>query len=91
MLKYGRRPIIFLSNGFDTRIWNDKYYPERKVASIYSKRDLEKLFNLHTMRTSLKNVMVDKAIAGRYYQSRRAVPTLSGTNSNILLRLPRIR
>ena len=66
--KYGRRPIIFLSNGFDTRIWNDKYYPERKVASVYSKRDLEKLFNLHTMRTSLKNVMVDKAIAGRYYQ-----------------------
>ena len=66
--KYGRRPIIFLSNGFDTRIWNDKYYPERKIASIYSKRDLEKLFNLHTMRTSLKNVMVDKAIAGRYYQ-----------------------
>ena len=66
--KYGRRPIIFLSNGFDTRISNDKYYPERKVASVYSKRDLEKLFNLHTMRTSLKNVMVDKAIAGRYYQ-----------------------
>lgn len=66
--KYGRRPIIFLSNGFDTRIWNDKYYPERKVASVYSKRDLEKLFNLQTMRTSLKNVTVDKKIAGRYYQ-----------------------
>ena len=66
--KYGRRPIIFLSNGFETRIWNDKYYPERKVASIYSKRDLEKLFNLRAMRTSLKNVMVDKHIAGRYYQ-----------------------
>ena len=66
--KYGRRPIIFLSNGFDTHIWDDKYYPERKVASIYSKRDLEKLFNLQTMRTSLKNVMVDKYIAGRYYQ-----------------------
>ena len=66
--KYGRRPVIFLSNGFDTRIWNDKYYPERKVASIYSKRDLEKLFNLQTMRTSLKNIMVDRKIAGRYYQ-----------------------
>ena len=66
--KYGRRPIIFLSNGFDTHIWDDKYYPERKVAAIYSKRDLEKLFNLHTMRTSLKNVMVDRHIAGRYYQ-----------------------
>ena len=66
--KYGRRPIIFLSNGFDTRIWNDKYYPERKVASVYSKRDLEKLFNLRAMRTTLKNVVVDKRIAGRYYQ-----------------------
>ena len=66
--KYSRRPIIFLTNGFDTHIWDDKYYPERPVASIYSKRDLEKLFNLHTMRTSLKNVMVDKHIAGRYYQ-----------------------
>ena len=66
--KFGRRPIIFLSNGFDTRIWDDTHYPERKVASIYSKRDLEKLFNLHSMRTSLKNVVVDKRIAGRYYQ-----------------------
>lgn len=66
--KHGRRPVIFLSNGFDTRIWDDKYYPEREVACVYSKRDLEKLFNLHTMRVSLKNVMVDKDIAGRYYQ-----------------------
>lgn len=66
--KYGRRPIIFLSNGFDTHIWNDRYDPERRVAAVYSKRDLEKLFNLRSMRTSLKNVMVDKHIAGRYYQ-----------------------
>lgn len=65
--KYGRRPVIFLTNGFDTRI-DDGQYPERKVAAIYSKRDLEKLFNLRTMRTSLKHVMVDKKIAGRYYQ-----------------------
>ena len=65
--KYGRRPVIFLTNGFDTRIV-DGQYPERRCATIYSKRDLEKLFNLRTMRTSLKNVMVKKDIAGRYYQ-----------------------
>ena len=63
----GRRPVIFLTNGFETRI-DDGQYPERKVATIYSKRDLEKMFNLRRMRTSLKNVMVDKNIAGRYYQ-----------------------
>ena len=65
--KYHRRPVIFLTNGFDTRI-DDGQYPERKVAAIYSKRDLEKLYNLRTMRTSLKAVTVDKNIAGRYYQ-----------------------
>ena len=65
--KYHRRPVIFLTNGFETRI-TDNLYPERRCAAIYSKRDLEKLFNLQTMRTSLKNAMVDRAIAGRYYQ-----------------------
>ena len=65
--QYGRRPVIFLTNGFETRI-QDNLYPERKCACIYSKRDLEKLFNLQTLRTSLKNVTVDKRIAGRYYQ-----------------------
>ena len=65
--KYGRRPVIFLTNGFETHI-DDNRYPERKCACIYSKRDLEKLFNLQTLRTSLKNITVSKNIAGRYYQ-----------------------
>ena len=63
----GRRPCIFLTNGFETRII-DGLYPERKVASVYSKEDLEKMFNLRKMRTSLENVVIDKNIAGRYYQ-----------------------
>ena len=65
--KYKRRPVIFLTNGFETHIIDGKY-PERKCSAIYSKRDLEKWFNLLTMRTSLKNIAVDKKIAGRYYQ-----------------------
>lgn len=65
--KYRRRPVIFLTNGFETRIVDNKY-PERKVSNIYSKRDLEKLFSLQAMRTSLKNIVVNKKIAGRYYQ-----------------------
>ena len=65
--QYKRRPVIFLTNGFETHIL-DGQYPERKCATIYSKRDLTKMFNLRTMRTSLKNVAVKKHIAGRYYQ-----------------------
>ncbi|MBR4877413.1 MAG: DEAD/DEAH box helicase family protein, partial [Rhodocyclaceae bacterium] len=63
----GFRPVVFLTNGFETRIV-DNQYPERKVAAIYSRRDLEKWFNLHGRRASLQNVPVDTAIAGRYYQ-----------------------
>lgn len=65
--KFGRRPVVFLTNGFETRI-DDGRYPERKVAAIYSKRDLEKWFNLQSMRTSLTHITVDRTIAGRWYQ-----------------------
>ncbi|MBR1553002.1 MAG: DEAD/DEAH box helicase family protein, partial [Schwartzia sp.] len=66
--KQGRRPVVFLTNGFDTRIV-DNQYPERRIAAIYSKRDLEKLMNLRKMHTTLQSVMVDRKIAGRYYQT----------------------
>lgn len=65
--QFGRCPCIFLTNGFETRII-DGQYPERRVACIYSKADLEKMFNLRRMRTSLAYIKVDKKIAGRYYQ-----------------------
>ncbi len=65
--KHGRRPVVFLTNGFETRII-DGQYPERKCAAIWSKRDLEQWFNLKTTRMSLKNANVDREIAGRYYQ-----------------------
>lgn len=65
--QYGRRPVIFLTNGFETRII-DNHYPERKVSSIYSKRDLEKYFNLMSTRSHLKFININKDIAGRYYQ-----------------------
>ena len=65
--KYHRRPVIFLTNGFETSI-TDNLYPERKCATIYSKRDLEKLFNLQHMRTDLKYITINKNIADRYYQ-----------------------
>ena len=79
--KCGRRPVIFLTNGFDTRI-DDGTYPERKVAAIYSKRDLEKLFNLRAMRTSLKYIQVNRDIAGRYYQEGAIKATCQALQAN---------
>jgi type I restriction enzyme R subunit len=65
--KQGFRPVVFLSNGFETRI-SDGLYPERRVAAVHSRRDLEKWFNLVRLRADLRGVMVDRDIAGRYYQ-----------------------
>lgn len=83
----GRRPVIFLTNGFETHI-DDGCYPERKVAAIYAKRDLEKLFILQGTRTSLKNILVDRKIAGRYYQEaaiRASCDALAKNRRKVLL------
>lgn len=63
--KYDRRPIIFLTNGFETSII-DNFYQEREVSSIYSKKDLEKIFHLN--RTEILNVDINNKITDRYYQ-----------------------
>jgi type I restriction enzyme R subunit len=66
--KFGTRPVIFLTNGYETRIWNDDVYPERVVSGIYSKYDLQKEFNKMRNRKPLKGVTVNDNISNRYYQ-----------------------
>lgn len=71
--KFGRRPIIFLTNGYDTSIIIDRKensYPEREVSSIYSKRDLEKEFYKLKNRKLLKNIHINDEITNRYYQKQ---------------------
>lgn len=63
----GRRPIVFLTNGFEWRI-DDGVYPERAVSEIYSLRDLEKLFNLRKQRGKLAGAPIDGKIVDRAYQ-----------------------
>ena len=66
--EFKRRPLIFMTNGYETRFWDDKHYPERQVSGIYSKRDLEKYFNIIKDRTPLKGVRISDEISDRYYQ-----------------------
>ncbi|MDD5486042.1 MAG: DEAD/DEAH box helicase family protein [Dehalococcoidales bacterium] len=66
--KFRQRPVLFMTNGYTTRFWDDKHYPEREVSSIYSKRDLEKYFNIIQDRAPLKGVQFNDAISDRYYQ-----------------------
>ena len=67
--RFHRRPIIFLTNGYETSILDDRNYQERRVWGIYCKRDLEKLFNLASNRQSrLTDAVINDDITNRYYQ-----------------------
>ena len=42
--KYGQRPIIFYTNGYDIWIWDDASgYPPRKIYGYYAKKSLQYL------------------------------------------------
>ena len=43
--KFGRRPMMFTTNGFETYFWDDKTSPQRPVSGIFSKDDLQKMMN----------------------------------------------
>lgn len=65
----GQRPIIFYTNGFETRIWNDALnQPPRRVFGFYSKDSLQYLIFQRNNRKSLTETAPDPNIAGRIYQ-----------------------
>lgn len=66
--KYGQRPVIFYTNGFETYIWDDSEYPERRVSGFYTKEELNLIIDRRTMKLSLDNVNIDQNITNRYYQ-----------------------
>jgi type I restriction enzyme, R subunit len=64
----GQRPIIFYTNGFDIRIWDDMNYPERKVSGFYTKSDLQLLIDRRTIQRPLVDIDIKDEISNRYYQ-----------------------
>ncbi len=70
--EYGYRPLIFLSNGFETLFVDDESSPKRQVSGVFSRDDLQRIMNRRGIRTPLSHVEVNTDIAGggtnRYYQ-----------------------
>lgn len=66
--KFGRRPMMFTTNGFETYFWDDQTSPQRKVSGIFSKDDLQKLMNRRAERLDLMAIPIDDKITDRYYQ-----------------------
>jgi type I restriction enzyme, R subunit len=68
--KFGRRPVVFYSNGYHTWIWDDEMYPPREVQGFYTKDELELLIQRRRSRKSLATAEINDAIVERYYQTR---------------------
>lgn len=67
--RFGQRPVIFYTNGYDLKIWDDVFDKmPRSLIGFYSKSDLESLIVRRRIRKPLKGVLVKPQITDRYYQ-----------------------
>lgn len=87
--KFGRRPMMFTTNGFETYFWDDQTSPQRAVSGIFSKDDLQKLMYRRQERMDLMTVPISDKITDRYYQKEaiRAVceQTQQGFRKHLLV------
>jgi type I restriction enzyme R subunit len=69
--KFGRRPVIFYTNGYETWIWDDgNKYPPRPIQGFYTKDELRSLITRRASRQALSSTPINEEIVERYYQSR---------------------
>ncbi|MBZ4498448.1 DEAD/DEAH box helicase family protein [Dermacoccus sp. Tok2021] len=71
--QFGRRPIIFFTNGYEHYLWDDAPeigYPPRRVSGFYTRAELMRLIERRGTRRPLADEPVDTDIAGRHYQVR---------------------
>ncbi len=67
---FAQRPVVFYSNGFETWLWDDAFYPPRPVQGFPTRAELELMIQRRATRRDLTRMRVDEGIAGRYYQTR---------------------
>jgi type I restriction enzyme R subunit len=68
--RFGQRPVVFYSNGYEHWIWDDRRYPPRAVQGFLTKDELELAIRRRDSRKPLDSTAIDRAIVERYYQSR---------------------
>jgi len=70
--RYGQRPVIFYSNGYEHWIWDDTRYPPRQIGGFYKRDELELLIQRRTTQKELAETRINTTIAGhkRPYQQR---------------------
>lgn len=68
--RFGQRPVIFYSNGYEHWIWDDRRYAPRRIGGFYKRDELELLIQRRTTRKPLAAEKLDGKIVERPYQHR---------------------
>jgi len=66
---FGRRPVIFYTNGYETFLWDDVRYPPREVQGFLKRDELEQMITRRDA-PSLLEAEIDATIVERAYQTR---------------------
>lgn len=74
--KFGQRPVIFYTNGYEHWIWDDASHPPRAIQGFLKKDELALLIDRRTSRKPLDEANISRTIVQRYYQ-RRAIGKVS--------------
>lgn len=68
---FGRRPVIYYTNGFEIYLWDDQFYKSaRQVHGYYTQQELQTLMFRRKNRKDIRIQPIDNEIAGRTYQMR---------------------
>jgi type I restriction enzyme, R subunit len=70
--RFGQRPVIFTTNGYEHWIWDDQAYPQREIQGFLKKDELQLLIERRHSKKALVETHISKIIVERYYQ-RRAI------------------
>jgi type I restriction enzyme, R subunit len=68
--RFGQRPVIFYSNGYEHWIWDDTRYPPRQIGGFYKRDELELLIQRRTSQKKLGSESISRKIVERPYQHR---------------------
>jgi len=83
----GFAPFIYITNGLEIEFWDSENYPIRKVLSYHSLDDLETYRKRNDNNIVLSSELLNKDIAGRYYQVNaitKSLETLNNKHRSIL-------
>lgn len=68
--RYGVRPVIYYTNGYEIYCIDGLGYPPRRLFAFHTLKDLEKIMSRRQSRHDITDFSVKDAITDRYYQKR---------------------